>query len=153
MSDNARFHNKLHRKNHHSVPTPGYPDSATDPIASLAEPFKGDFYLDGNLVVNGAINTVFTTLSNISIPVPTLSAAVGFQPTNSLIIQLSGVRYAVPVTLVGNRTFTTGTSGINSLSAFTTIFNDVLISGTLSEKIVLIGITLLLPLAALVLVG
>ena len=50
MADNARFHNKLHRKNHHSIPTPGYPDSATDPIASTQEPFQG------NMVVNATVS-------------------------------------------------------------------------------------------------
>jgi hypothetical protein len=49
MSDNARFHNKLHRKNHHTLPTTGYPDSAIDPIASPKEPFKGDFHIVGSL--------------------------------------------------------------------------------------------------------
>jgi len=49
MSDNARFHNKLHRKNHHTLPTVGYPDSGIDPIASPSEPFEGDFYLTGSL--------------------------------------------------------------------------------------------------------
>jgi hypothetical protein len=50
MADNARFHNKLHRKNHHSIQTPGYPDSATDPIASTEEPFEGD------MVVNATVS-------------------------------------------------------------------------------------------------
>jgi len=101
MSDNARFHNKLHRKNHHSICTPGYPDSATDPIASQAEPFQGDFYINGNINATGALNTTFVTLSNISIPTPVLSATIGFNPTNSLIVQLSGTQYAIPVTYVG----------------------------------------------------
>jgi hypothetical protein len=48
MADNARFHNKLHRKNHHTVATPGYPDSGTDPIASPEEPFQGLFVIDSN---------------------------------------------------------------------------------------------------------
>jgi hypothetical protein len=49
MAGNARFHNKWHRRNHHSSPSIGYPDSATDPIGSPAEPFIGDFVLTGNL--------------------------------------------------------------------------------------------------------
>jgi len=49
MADNARFHNKLHRKNHHTNSTPGYPDAATDPIASHEEPFQGDFVLNAAL--------------------------------------------------------------------------------------------------------
>ena len=102
MSDNARFHNKLHRKNHHSLPTPGYPDSGTDPIASQAEPFYGDFFLNGNLNVAGAINTTFSSLSNISITTPTLSSSVIFSPTNTLIVQLSGTQFAIPITPIGN---------------------------------------------------
>jgi hypothetical protein len=46
-----RFHNKFHKRNHDTDPTVGDIDSATDPIASAAEPFKGDFNLDGDLVV------------------------------------------------------------------------------------------------------
>ena len=49
MAGNARFHDKLHRKNHHSNPTAGFPDSAVDPIASRAEPFEGDFVINGLL--------------------------------------------------------------------------------------------------------
>jgi len=134
MSDNARFHNKLHRKNHHTRTTDGYPDSATDPIASPAEPFQGTFVVDGDISASGAISTIYYTLSNISIPTPVLSANVGFQPTNSLIVQLSGTKYAIPITLVGNKTFSGSTSGVNSLSAYPTYLNDVLVIGTLSGK-------------------
>lgn len=49
MASNARFHNKWHRRNHHSIPSVGYPDSASDPIASREEPFLGDFIISGNL--------------------------------------------------------------------------------------------------------
>ena len=49
MAGNARFHDKHHRKNHHSTPTVGYADSGTDPIASHAEPFQGDFVINGTL--------------------------------------------------------------------------------------------------------
>jgi len=49
MAGNARFHNKWHRRNHHSLPSTGYPDSANDPIASPDEPFQGDFHLTGTL--------------------------------------------------------------------------------------------------------
>lgn len=49
MAGNARFHDKLHRKNHHSNPTDGFPDSAVDPIASREEPFQGDFVINGLL--------------------------------------------------------------------------------------------------------
>jgi hypothetical protein len=56
MAGNARFHNKLHRKDHHTSPTVGYPDSASDPIASPSEPFQGDFVVNGLLSTNTGIN-------------------------------------------------------------------------------------------------
>lgn len=68
MAGNARFHNKWHRRNHHSLPSQGYPDSATDPIASPEEPFYGDFvvynsisahqnlYIDGDATIQGSLS-------------------------------------------------------------------------------------------------
>lgn len=47
MSDNVRYHSKSHAKAHHTISTPGYFDSATDPIASASSPFIGSFYLTG----------------------------------------------------------------------------------------------------------
>jgi hypothetical protein len=38
------FHNKYHKNAHHTVPTSGFPDSASDPIASERYPFLGIFY-------------------------------------------------------------------------------------------------------------
>ena len=69
MAGNARFHNKWHRKSHHTLPTVGYPDSATDPIGSPAEPFKGDFVLTGNLSAHGNayIDGNTTVLGNLSV--------------------------------------------------------------------------------------
>jgi hypothetical protein len=55
MAGNARFHDKLHRKNHHTSPTTGYVDSASDPIASHEEPFQGDFVINGSLSANSGI--------------------------------------------------------------------------------------------------
>ena len=49
MAGNARFHDKLHRKNHHTNQTVGFPDSASDPIASPDQPFQGDFVVNGIL--------------------------------------------------------------------------------------------------------
>ena len=49
MAGNARFHDKLHRTNHHTLSTAGIPDSATDPIASPSNPFQGDFVVNGLL--------------------------------------------------------------------------------------------------------
>jgi len=64
MAGNARFHNKLHRANHHTNPTVGIPDSATDPIASINSPFQGDFILNGSL---SAKNFVSNSLSGVSV--------------------------------------------------------------------------------------
>ena len=55
MAGNARFHNKWHRRGHHSIASEGYPDSATDPIASPDEPFIGPFVLQGNLSAGGDV--------------------------------------------------------------------------------------------------
>jgi len=131
MSDNARFHNKLHRKNHHSTPTAGYPDSATDPIASYTEPFQGDFVIQGNLSASGAISSVFYTLSNISIPTPVLSATVGFNPTTSLVIILSGTQYAIPVTPVGILGTPPPVTISNAISGTTTFYNNVSVGGSI----------------------
>ena len=49
---NFLFHNKFHQANHHTIATPGLPDSATDPIASQSEPFQGVFYNYLNALVN-----------------------------------------------------------------------------------------------------
>jgi hypothetical protein len=56
MAGNARFHDKLHSKNHHSLSTTGFPDSGNDPIASPAEPFQGDFVINGSLSTNAGLN-------------------------------------------------------------------------------------------------
>lgn len=52
----SRFHSKFHSFAHHSEPTIGFPDSATDPIASQSKPFKGDFYIDGSLHLDKGLN-------------------------------------------------------------------------------------------------
>jgi hypothetical protein len=54
-----RFHNKLHRHNHHSEPTDRngkYPESAYDPIASFDSPFKGEFYSEGNIITTDSLS-------------------------------------------------------------------------------------------------
>ena len=55
MAGTARFHDKLHSKNHHTSPTAGYFDSASDPIASPASPFQGDFHINGTLSASSGI--------------------------------------------------------------------------------------------------
>jgi len=44
-----RFHNKWHRKNHHTYGNITNPDASHDPIASPEQPFLGDFVLQGSL--------------------------------------------------------------------------------------------------------
>lgn len=51
-----RFHNKWHRHNHHTYPAPNEPDSSHDPIASPADPFKGDFVLAGALSASAPLS-------------------------------------------------------------------------------------------------
>ena len=62
MSGNARFHDKLHRANHHTLSTSGLLDSAYDPIASPDFPFRGDFILSGGLSALGGL-----TANNLNI--------------------------------------------------------------------------------------
>jgi hypothetical protein len=62
MASNARFHNKYHRRNHHTLPSAGYPDSGADPIASPQEPFLGDFHAVGSLSATGDLTIGGNTL-------------------------------------------------------------------------------------------
>ena len=64
MSGNARFHDKLHRANHHTLSTGGLLDSAYDPIASPEHPFRGDFVLSGSLSALGNIIANGLTIKN-----------------------------------------------------------------------------------------
>jgi len=86
MSDNVRFHSKWHGKNHHTLPTAGYYDSARDPIAGPGQEFIGDFYLSGAFV---------------AITSPTLSANLGAQEINDIL----GVRTTIQD---NSATWTTG---------------------------------------------
>lgn len=52
---NYIYHNKFHQTIHHTVSSPGYPDSATDPIASIDNPFLGTFF---NIVSSGRTNYI-----------------------------------------------------------------------------------------------
>jgi len=58
MAGNARFHDKHHRTNHHTLSTVGIPDSATDPIASPSQPFQGDFVVNGVLSSSKGLNVL-----------------------------------------------------------------------------------------------
>jgi len=44
-----RFHNKWHRRSHHTYGNNSNPDAGHDPIASPEQPFLGDFSLSGSL--------------------------------------------------------------------------------------------------------
>ena len=49
MADNVRFHSKYHAAAHHTDASPLDPGSSLDPIASESYPFKGNFYLTGDV--------------------------------------------------------------------------------------------------------
>jgi len=75
MAGNYPFHSKLHRSAHHTLPTPGILESATDPIASEAAKFKGIFYtlsqgssLDwyNSFLTVQAISSVYLTVRALS---------------------------------------------------------------------------------------
>lgn len=60
-----RFHNKWHRHNHHTNATGGEPDSAHDPIASPADPFRGDFHVQGTISSHNVFTTLLCATSSI----------------------------------------------------------------------------------------
>jgi hypothetical protein len=121
-----RFHSKYHFRNHHTNPTDGYPDSASDPIASHDDPFQGDFVL-----VNGKIYAPSVVFSDVL-----SSLEVDDLTVNNNIITLS----VGTLTLTSFASNTDGTNvinvdaktldGINS-SAFELISNKNLNSGYL----------------------
>jgi hypothetical protein len=65
------FHNKYHKNAHHTVPMSGFPDSASDPIASEDYPFLGVFHntISNNISGNSLdwSNTFTTTSANSAI--------------------------------------------------------------------------------------
>ena len=80
-----RFHNKLHRHNHHTNPTDRtglYPDSAYDPIASPEAPFKGEFYVDGSITSLSSISALGDIFSTNGVFSNNLTVS-GFIITNS----------------------------------------------------------------------
>jgi hypothetical protein len=62
MAGTYRFHDKFHRFNHHSVATPGFVESASDPIASKDFPFRGDFVVDGSLSASDECVATYATI-------------------------------------------------------------------------------------------
>ena len=60
MAGNTRFHSKHHAEQHHAVRTSnnsGFPDAASDPIASPAVPYQGYFHVNGVLNVDNKLKT------------------------------------------------------------------------------------------------
>ena len=60
MAGNTRFHSKHHAEQHHATRTSknaGYPDAATDPIASPDAPYQGYFHVNGLLNVANDLPT------------------------------------------------------------------------------------------------
>jgi len=91
MAGNARFHNKLHRANHHTTHDANIPDSGTDPIASPDSPFQGDFVLDNGTLSAAGINIV-NGLSANHVSGKTTSFTLGgftYYFTNGILTEIS----------------------------------------------------------------
>lgn len=105
MAGDARFHNKYHRRNHHSLPSANYPDSGSDPIASPEEPFQGDFHVIGsisatnNLTIGGDA-LIYGNLSALG-ELTFLDTLVSI--TSSLSVVNRGTGYAVTVVQEGEQ--------------------------------------------------
>ena len=129
-----RFHNKFHRHNHHTTPTDRsdrYPDSAYDPIASPEAPFRGEFYVDGNI----------TTLSSVSVA-GNLSVQGGATQLNSLVHITSAVDIitntnlpSLTITQMGNGyALKVNDSNNSDISPFAIDKEGHVLVGTLSAK-------------------
>ena len=131
MAGNARFHDKLHRKNHHTLPTVGFPDSGTDPIASYEEPFKGDFVINGSLSTTAGLNFLSANIAgdfsceNIHVRNYTVTNFISGEFTETIISDgaLSGF---------GEKTMTMDfTRGIYAKSPIFNITEQLTVSGSL----------------------
>lgn len=80
---NIQFHNKLHRANHFTVSAVGFPDSATDPIASQDQPFIGIFY---NSISSGITGSSVEWQSNYT-TTKSFSADWSLYPSVSTIVK------------------------------------------------------------------
>lgn len=132
MAGNARFHDKIHRKNHHTNPTVGYADSATDPIASPAEPFQGDFVLNGKLSTNSELNVLSANIThdiyceNIHITDVTYTNYISGNSTESIISDGSSIGH-------GNNTLTLKFgNGIYAETPLYSISNTLSVNGELN---------------------
>ena len=135
MAGNARFHNKLHRKDHHTSPTTGYPDSATDPIASPSEPFQGDFVVNGLLSTNSGIEFLSADIAgdflceNLTVRDTVYTNFLSGAGTETIISDGA---------LTGNGNFTMTMDFRNSVYANTPIF---IATNNLSAKNIIYGTT------------
>ena len=136
MAGNARFHDKLHRKNHHTLPSADYPDSAIDPIASHEEPFQGDFVINGNLSTNGAIQFYSADLAgnmyceDFYARGTTFTNFISGDSTETIISDGALTGY-------GERTMTMDfRNGIYAKTPIFTITNDLSVNGSLYAKTV-----------------
>ena len=124
------FHNNYHRSNHHTVHLSGFPESSSDPIASLDYPFLGIFYnnyydTSANFLGQSnsfdwwSVHTTTSAQSAIWELFPTTYTTVkensGFQPYNE-VIELNINQIAVGAIAYGDNKFVGFLN--NSLSAF-----------------------------------
>lgn len=135
MAGNARFHDKLHRKNHHTNPTVGYADSASDPIASPSEPFQGDFVVNGKLSASSGIQVLSAKMTGdiycntIHVSSVTYTNWISGNSTETIISDGS-------LTGNGNNTLTLDyQKGIYGKSAFFSISNTLCSLGTITSPI------------------
>lgn len=126
MAGNARFHDKLHRKNHHTLSSYGFPDSAIDPIASHSEPFQGDFVINGSLSTSAGLNFLSADLGgdlyceNLHVRDTTYTNFISGQGTETIISDGA---------LTGYGDYTLTMDYRNAIYAKTPVFN---ISNTIS---------------------
>lgn len=135
MAGNARFHDKLHRKNHHTNPTVGFADSASDPIASPSEPFQGDFVVNGKLSASNGIDILSANISgdiycnNIHVSSVTYTNWISGNSTESIISDGA-------LTGNGDNTLTLNyQKGIYGISPFFSISNTLCSLGTITSPV------------------
>lgn len=144
-----KFHNKYHRYNHHTDPTPGILDSGKDPIASFEFPFKGAFVTEnGNsdqwsstystVLANSAVWSVSADIFDADIfNADFLLLSGGVMSGN---IDMSG-NCLVNVCSAGIQFDDTTIFGVNEINEITTNINTIsgdLLTFLLSDKILIV---------------